>query len=130
SSLATEKGAPIMLLRNISPERGQYNETRMFCRSFRRNLIIAKIATGETAMISRISLLFSTDAGTVGFKCRQFPVKLTFGMTINKAKGQTLEKVGIYLPSPVLSHDQLYVALLRVKCNDRLSCWLRFGRRI
>ena len=36
-------------------------------------------------------------------------------MSINKAQGQTLERVGIYLPQPVFSHGQLYVALPRAK---------------
>ena len=35
-------------------------------------------------------------------------------MTINRAQGQTLNRVGIYLPQPVFSHGQLYVALSRV----------------
>ncbi len=33
-------------------------------------------------------------------------------MTINKAQGQSLEHVGVYLPAPVFAHGQLYVALI------------------
>ena len=35
-------------------------------------------------------------------------------MTINKAQGQTLGRVGVYLDSPCFSHGQLYVAASRV----------------
>jgi ATP-dependent exoDNAse (exonuclease V) alpha subunit len=34
-------------------------------------------------------------------------------MTINKAQGQTMKTVGIYLLEPIFTHSQLYVALLR-----------------
>ena len=34
-------------------------------------------------------------------------------MTINKAQGQTIHNVGLYLPQHVFSHGQLYVALSR-----------------
>ena len=44
-------------------------------------------------------------------------------MTVNKAQGQTFERVGIYLPSPVFSHGQLYVAfsLLSTTITDLLN---------
>ncbi|GJW30206.1 ATP-dependent DNA helicase PIF1-like protein [Tanacetum coccineum] len=37
-------------------------------------------------------------------KSKQFPVELSFAMTINKAQGQTIPKVGVYHPDSVFSH--------------------------
>nr|GEU89855.1 hypothetical protein [Tanacetum cinerariifolium] len=43
----------------------------------------------------------------------QFPIRLSFAMTINKAQGKTIPNVGVYLPKSDFSHGQLYVALPR-----------------
>jgi ATP-dependent DNA helicase PIF1 len=41
-------------------------------------------------------------------------------MTVNKAQGQTIPNVGVYLPEPVFSHGQLYVALSRATTRSNI----------
>ena len=48
------------------------------------------------------------------FKRVQFPVRLAFDITINKAQGQSLSVAGLNLECPCFSHGQLYVACSRV----------------
>ncbi|KAG5565565.1 hypothetical protein RHGRI_001468 [Rhododendron griersonianum] len=124
--LVLKENCPVMMLRNLDPSKGLCNGTRLICRKLHKHVIMAEIAVGEhqgdIVFIPRISLQ-PTDAKLypVQFTRRQFPVRLCFAMTINKAQGQTLDIVGVNLQEPVFSHGQLYVALSRATAASKIK---------
>ena len=127
--LIIKKGAIVMLMRNLNPSLGLCNGTRLICQSFSPHLIQAEIITGvhrnQTVLIPRISLIPSDVQLPFEIKRRQFPIRPAFAMTINKAQGQTMKFVWLYLPHTVSSHGQLYVALSRVSSTSRISIFVQ-----
>jgi ATP-dependent DNA helicase PIF1 len=82
---------------------------------------------GQRVFIPRITLIPSDTDLPFELRRRQFPIRVAFAMTINKAQSQTLDFVGIYLPEPVFTHGQLYVALSRVASADRTKVFVKNG---
>ena len=61
-----------------------------------------------------------------GFTRTQFPVRVCFGVTTNKAQGQSFGgSLGLDLRDEVFSHGQLYVALSRTTHPANLTVLLR-----
>lgn len=138
-----KEGAMIILLRNLNAILGLVNGTRLMVTGLKDHVLGCLIASGALLDASGITSTrihpepnarSGPRAGQMVFIPRmdcspsdnrsvqlfftlirkQFPVRLAFCMTINKAQGQTIKgRLGIYLPSPVFSHGQLYVAMSR-----------------
>jgi ATP-dependent DNA helicase PIF1 len=58
------------------------------------------------------------------FKRLQFPVRLAFAITINKAQVQSPRVAGINSENPCFSHGQLYVACSRVGTPKQLYLYI------
>uniref|UniRef100_A0A0L8HG66 Uncharacterized protein n=1 Tax=Octopus bimaculoides TaxID=37653 RepID=A0A0L8HG66_OCTBM len=95
--LALKNHSSIMLVRNLDPVGEVVNGTHV----------------GIRIMIPRIPLTTKEDYPFTFFR-KLFPVKPAFGMISNKSQDQTLEKFGIYLPTPKFSHCQFYVVIITV----------------
>jgi hypothetical protein len=86
--------------------------------------------TDQRILLPRIDLTPSDSTLLFSFTRCQFPIRIAFDMTINKAQGQTLHKVGLYLPQPVFSHGQLYVAISRVSSSEKLKIQIISNNKI
>jgi ATP-dependent DNA helicase PIF1 len=113
-----------MVLRNINPKRGLCNGTRLKVINMHKTLLECEILTGEQKgnieFIPRISCKPTEGSFPFNFSRRQFPVKVCYGMTINKSQGQSIDMVGLDLEDDVFVHSQTYVGFSRVKSYDRI----------
>ena len=113
------------LKKKAGQEAGLCGGTRLSISKLGKKVIEGITLNGSTPdqkiLIHRMDMNSSESRLPFKMQRRQFPIILSFAMTINKSQGQSLQKVGLFLTKPVFSHGQLYVALSRVRNIDGLK---------
>ena len=127
-NLTLKIGAPIILLCNINVADGLCNRTRLICRTLQDHLIEAEPIDGPLAgtcvFLPRITLTSKNMSFPFVFQQRQFLCQLAFAISINRSQEQTMNRVGLYLSTPVFSYSQLYIACSRVTSHQNLQIYL------
>jgi len=125
-NLILKVGAPVMLLRNL--QCGLVNGTRMVVRRMHDKVLECEIMVGkrkgEIIFIPRIPLYDRSNEYPWTMIRVQFPIKVCFAMTIHKAQGQSMLRVGIYVVQQMFAHGQLYVAVSRATQASRLKIFI------
>ena len=104
-TLSLKVGAPIIPLTNLDVKNGDCNGTRYLVQIILWFLITAKwLGSNNILLIPRIPTLITEGEYSFVIIRLQFPVKLAFAMTFNRALGQSLQRCGTLLPERVRTY--------------------------
>jgi hypothetical protein len=130
--LTLRAGMVLVLMRNIDQYMGLCNGTRLQLIGKCGENLKCTVLSGPMANIGGFTLIprvrfeygrKSDEKDINRFVRIQYPVIPAFAMTINKAQGQTLERVGLHLGTQVFSHGQVYTAFSRVTSRDGIRIY-------
>lgn len=122
--LRLKVGAVVMLLMDIDPSRGLCKGTRLQLTMLGDSMVEAMFPSPtcsdyyDTVVIPKMHMYPTEGSFLSPMRRTQYPLTLAFAMTINESQGQTLSKVGLYLPR---THEQRYVAISKVKARTGLN---------
>ncbi|GAB4538901.1 MAG: hypothetical protein Fur0020_07810 [Thermodesulfovibrionia bacterium] len=128
--LTLKRGAQVMLLNNDSYGRwvnGSIGRIEDFVRDNEEDIIVVQLSDGEVVEVTpfrwdifeyvydeKVGRLSSRTAGSF----TQYPIRLSWAVTIHKSQGKTFDKVIIDLGRGTFAHGQVYVALSRCTSFD------------
>ena len=118
-----------MGLRNLNTGNSCFNGTKLqVCSTHDRFLevgILAGVSQKQQYFIPSMNPIYSETRIPFRLQHYQFPIRLSFCITINKVQSQTIyQKVSIDLPKPVFVHGQLYVVFSRKRVFDDVQIFV------
>lgn len=120
----------VILLRNMNIPAGHCNGTRYIVKAIGKyRLVLEKLDADfddedKILILPRIPMVSNESSTAFKLKRLQFPVKLAFAVTFNRAQGQSVgEKCGILLPKKIWTHGQIYVAFSRCGNPRNIFVW-------
>jgi len=118
-------GTSVMLLKDLDPVEGFRKGTRLIVTRLGQFVLQAKSISGtnigELILIPRFDMSHSPSQWPFKLVRRQFPIVVSYAMTINKSQGHSFDNVGLYLPKPRFSNGQLCATFSRVKSKEVLK---------
>lgn len=142
NNLKLHVGCIVHLLRNFGGYLGLANGTRCVVKALRDNYIVLEVVSATyrnrekhmkgplTFTLPRIRLISTEDVSGFFFHRIQFPVCHSYAVTCHKSQGQTLQKVGLYLPLNVFAHGMMYTSMSRVPAPSDLKIYIPPKKRI
>ena len=127
--LKLKKDTVVILLRNMDIKAGHCNGTRYLVKHIGKyRLVLHKLDCKEedknkVLILPRIPMRYGGESFPFELTRLQFPLKIAFALTINRAQGQSAKKCGVLLPKNVWTHGQIYVAFSRCGNPECIFVW-------
>lgn len=127
-TLKLKVGMKVHFIKNIDVRYRLCNGTPAIIKRLHKDLIVVQRlefgrVMGEEICVTRSRFERKPDPDrkrTVKFDRIQFPIRPSFGITLNKVQGQTCPRLGLALNTSVFAHGQLFVGLTRVPRAENL----------